>query len=64
MGTRQPGDAYFCNELVTSVNTSWFSSSNNIVPRYPNRLSANRGEANSFKHSIWPKCVRSPSVNK
>lgn len=32
---------YFLRELVTSVNTSWFSSSNSIIPKYPNRLSVN-----------------------
>jgi len=55
---------HFFKELVTNVSTSWFSSSNNIVPRYPNRLSANRGDARSLRHSICPKCVRSPSVKR
>ena len=55
---------YFCNEFVTRVNTSWFSSNSSIVPRYPNLLSANRGEARSLRHSIWPKCVRSPRVKR
>ena len=55
---------YFCNELVTSVRTSWFSSNNSMVPRYPNLLSAKRGDARSFRHSICPKCVRSPNVNR
>jgi hypothetical protein len=54
----------FFNEFVTKVRTSWFSSSSNMVPKYPNRLSANRGEASSFKHSICPKCVRSPNVKR
>lgn len=35
-----------------------------MVPRYPNLLSANLGDASSFKHSICPKCVRSPRVNR
>lgn len=35
-----------------------------MVPRYPNRLSANRGEASSLRHSICPKCVRSPNVKR
>ncbi len=55
---------HFFKELVTNVSTSWFSSSNNIVPRYPNRLSANRGDARSLRHSICPKCVLSPSVKR
>jgi len=46
------------------VRTSWFSSSSSIVPRYPSLLSAKRGDANSLRHSIWPKCVRSPSVKR
>lgn len=54
----------FFKEFVTNVRTSWFSSSSNIVPRYPKRLSANRGEASSLRHSIWPKWVRSPSVKR
>jgi len=58
------GSSYFFSELVTRVKTSWFSSSSSIVPRYPSRLSAKRGEANSFRHSIWPKCVLSPSVKR
>lgn len=58
------GSLYFCNELVTSVRTSWFSSNSSIVPRYPNLLSAKRGDANSLRHSICPKCVRSPSVKR
>ena len=58
------GPAYFCNELVTRVSTSWFSSNSSIVPRYPNRLSAKRGEARSLRHSICPKCVRSPRVKR
>ena len=60
----QEGISYFCKELVTSVNTSWFSSSSNIVPKYPSLLSAKRGDASSFRHSICPKCVRSPSVKR
>jgi len=56
--------AYFLVEFVTKVRTSWFSSSSNMVPRYPRRLSANRGEASSFRHSICPKCVLSPSVKR
>lgn len=56
--------AYFCSEFVTSVRTSWFSSSNRLVARWPNRLSAKRGEASSFRHSIWPKCVLSPRVKR
>jgi hypothetical protein len=55
---------HFFKELVTNVSTSWFSSSNNIVPRYPNRLSANRGDARSLRHSICPKCVLSPRVKR
>lgn len=55
---------YFLSELVTSVRTSWFSSSSSMVPRYPRRLSAKRGEASSFRHSIWPKWVRSPRVKR
>ena len=43
---------YFFNELVTNVNTSWLSSSNSIIPRYPSRLSAKRGLATSLRHSI------------
>jgi hypothetical protein len=35
-----------------------------MVPRYPNLLSAKRGEARSLRHSIWPKCVRSPRVKR
>jgi hypothetical protein len=35
-----------------------------MVPKYPNLLSANRGDARSFRHSIWPKCVRSPRVKR
>ena len=35
-----------------------------MVPKYPNLLSANRGDASSFRHSICPKCVRSPSVKR
>lgn len=58
------GRAHFLREFVTSVKTSWFSSNSNMVPRYPNRLSANLGEASSLRHSIWPKCVRSPSVKR
>lgn len=34
------------------------------MARWPIRLSANRGEANSLRHSIWPKWVRSPSVKR
>ena len=49
---------------MTRVRTSWFSSRRSIVPRYPNRLSANRGDARSLTHSICPKCVRSPRVNR
>jgi hypothetical protein len=45
-------DSHFFNEFVTNVSTSWFSSNSNIVPKYPKRLSANRGEASSFRHSI------------
>jgi hypothetical protein len=55
---------YFFKEFVTKVRTSWFSSSSSIVPKYPNRLSANRGDARSLRHSIWPKCVLSPSVKR
>lgn len=49
---------------MTKVRTSWFSSSSSIVPRYPSLLSAKRGDANNLRHSIWPKCVRSPSVKR
>jgi hypothetical protein len=35
-----------------------------MVPKYPRRLSAKRGDASSFRHSIWPKCVLSPSVKR
>lgn len=56
--------AYFFSELVTRVNTSWFSSRSRLVARCPNRLSAKRGDANSLMHSICPKCVRSPSVKR
>jgi hypothetical protein len=49
---------------VTSVRTSWFSSRSSMVPKYPNRLSANFGDASSFKHSICPKCVLSPRVKR
>lgn len=55
---------HFFREFVTKVRTSWFSSSSSIVPRYPSLLSAKRGDANSLRHSIWPKCVRSPSVKR
>src|SRR6202035_5766725 len=55
---------YFCKELVTRVRTSWFSSRRSIVPRYPRRLSANRGEASNLTHSIWPKWVLSPRVKR
>lgn len=48
-------NTYFLSELVTSVNTSWFSSSKSIIPRYPSLLSANLGLATSLRHSIWPK---------
>lgn len=34
------------------------------MPKYPNLLSENLGEARSLRHSICPKCVRSPKVNK
>jgi hypothetical protein len=56
--------SYFLVELVTKVKTSWFSSSSNMVPRYPKRLSAKRGEASNFRHSICPKCVLSPNVKR
>lgn len=55
---------YFLSELVTRVSTSWFSSRSKLVARCPRRLSANRGEARSFKHSICPKWVRSPKVKR
>jgi len=45
-------EPHFFKELVTRVSTSWFSSNSNIVPKYPRRLSAKRGEARSFRHSI------------
>ena len=57
-------EPHFFKEFVTRVRTSWFSSSSSIVPKYPNLLSAKRGDANSLRHSIWPKCVLSPSVNR
>ena len=62
--SRMNGHTYFFNELVTSVSTSWFSSRSKLVARWPRRLSAKRGDASSFRHSIWPKCVRSPRVNR
>jgi len=37
--------------------TSWRSSNNNMAPKYPIRLSVNRGEAINFRHSSWPKCA-------
>lgn len=58
------GSAHFFNELVTSVKTSCFSSSSKLVARWPRRLSANRGDARSFRHSTWPKWVRSPRVKR
>lgn len=64
MSIRARISTYFFNELVTSVSTSWFSSRSKLVARCPRRLSAKRGDASSFRHSIWPKCVRSPRVNR
>lgn len=54
--------AHFFSELVTSINTSWFSSSSNMMPKYPSRLSLNLGLATSLRHSIWPKCAGYPSM--
>lgn len=28
-----------------------------MAPKYPIRLSVNRGEAINFRHSSWPKCA-------
>lgn len=43
---------YFFSELVMRRWVSWFSSNNSIAPKYPSLLSANLGEATSFRHSI------------
>lgn len=48
---------YFFKQFVIKRCTSCRSSSNNIAPRYPIRLSVNLGEAMSFRHSNWPKCA-------
>lgn len=55
-------DTYFFNEFVNRVRTSCFSSKSNMIPRYPRRLSPNRGLATSFRHSIWPKWAGEPSI--
>ena len=44
---------YFFNELVIITCISCRSSSNNMAPRQPIRLSVNRGDAISFKHSNY-----------
>jgi len=49
------GNTHFLREFVTRVRTSWLSSSSSMIPKYPNRLSANLGLATSLRHSIWPK---------
>lgn len=33
-----------------------------MIPKYPRRLSVNRGLATSFRHSIWPKWAGDPSM--
>jgi len=48
---------HFFKQFVMSRWTSWRSSNSNIAPKYPMRLSVNRGEAISFRHSNWPKCA-------
>jgi len=55
-------NTHFLREFVTRVRTSWLSSSNSMIPRYPNLLSANLGLATSLRHSIWPKCASDPSI--
>ena len=55
-------ETHFFKELVTSVRTSWLSSSKSMIPRYPRRLSVKRGLATSFRHSIWPKWAGEPSM--
>mmetsp|Transcript_34608 Transcript_34608/g.102731 ORF Transcript_34608/g.102731 Transcript_34608/m.102731 type:complete len:230 (+) Transcript_34608:866-1555(+) len=47
----------FLSELVTSMSTSWRSSSSTMRPRYPMRFSAYPFAAISFRVSICPKCV-------
>lgn len=52
---RDIGNTHFLREFVTRVRTSWLSSNSSMIPKYPNRLSANLGLATSLRHSIWPK---------
>lgn len=48
---------HFLRELVINRCTSCRSSNRSMAPRYPMRLSVNRGDAISFRHSICPKCA-------
>mmetsp|Transcript_26730 Transcript_26730/g.70240 ORF Transcript_26730/g.70240 Transcript_26730/m.70240 type:complete len:234 (-) Transcript_26730:236-937(-) len=52
----------FLRELVMSIETSFNSSSSNIAPRYPIRLSLNRLEVTSLRHSSCPKWAGYPSM--
>ena len=45
----------FFNELVINIVTSLFSSKSSIDPKYPIRLSVNRGDTTNFMTSICPK---------
>lgn len=54
--------SYFFKQLVIRRCTSCRSSKSSIAPKYPIRLSVNRGLAINFKHSSWPKCAGYPSI--
>lgn len=53
---------YFLMQLVIRRWTSCLSSSSNMAPKYPMRLSVNFWEAMSLRHSNCPKCAGYPSM--